>query len=274
MAKEKVIVECEEVEQAPWWKSFAYIREGWKSRPFTVQIDWPFGFRNPFCNVFYRKPRTLREVGIERFLHRQVLGYENSLGSYGMGGPGFSGFSLSKTKDYHRECLVLTLWGAQNWILFDGEPICRDRRQEHLVKQHIESKGRTIYSGYDEDGKEIYTRPEQANEIKNAGNNINEFTSAIVGSELVSIELKQDYSGFEFLKDSRYHKLEAPGNPDKLVARDSMTCKVCGKKWDSSDALISCPESHHTASLEKRVWNTDEHIGDAWVVSRYANLQL
>jgi hypothetical protein len=37
-----------------------------------------------------------------------------------MGGPGFGGFLLSRTRDYPREWLVLVLWGADNWLLLDG----------------------------------------------------------------------------------------------------------------------------------------------------------
>src|SRR3989338_3060646 len=120
--KKKLIIECEEVEQVAWWKTLKYLREGWKSRPFTIQIDYPFGFRNPFCNVFYRKPRTLREVGIDRFLHREVLDW-GSAGDYGMGGAGFFALGLKKTENYPQEGLVLRLWGADNWILFDDETI-------------------------------------------------------------------------------------------------------------------------------------------------------
>src|SRR5574341_64431 len=65
-------------------------------------------------------PKTLRTAGIERILRRTILQWSDHFGSYGTGGPGFFGFKLEATQHYPEENLILTLWGAANWLLFDG----------------------------------------------------------------------------------------------------------------------------------------------------------
>ncbi|MGA7733054.1 MAG: hypothetical protein WCD37_17485, partial [Chloroflexia bacterium] len=66
-------------------------------------------------------PKTLREVGAGRIVGREVIRWLSSLGSYGMGGPGFFGLRLAAAGDYLEEWLALRLWGADNWLLLDGQ---------------------------------------------------------------------------------------------------------------------------------------------------------
>ena len=65
--------------------------------------------------VNYR-PQTLAEVGFERITGRKVTGWSASLGSYGMGGPGFFGLNLAGKGEYPDEWLVLRVWGAGCWL--------------------------------------------------------------------------------------------------------------------------------------------------------------
>lgn len=55
---------------------------------------------------------SLKHYGIERILQRTIIELSFSIGSYGMGDPGFWGFKLNKTKTYPEEWLILSLWGA------------------------------------------------------------------------------------------------------------------------------------------------------------------
>lgn len=68
-------------------------------------------------------PKPIREYETSVFLNRKVFYASCHLGSYGMGGPGFLGLGLSKTADREPEFLVLRLWGADNWVHFDGKII-------------------------------------------------------------------------------------------------------------------------------------------------------
>lgn len=66
-------------------------------------------------------PRSLRYLGISRILQRSIVQLSFSIGSYGMGGPGFWGFKFRQTDKYPEEWLILTLWGAGLWLVFDGD---------------------------------------------------------------------------------------------------------------------------------------------------------
>ncbi|MDC4223027.1 MAG: hypothetical protein MPW15_01945 [Candidatus Manganitrophus sp.] len=66
-------------------------------------------------------PKLLSEQGIDRILHRTILGWSPNIGLYGAGGPGFWGFKLAETDQYPEEWLILTVWNAGDCLLFDGE---------------------------------------------------------------------------------------------------------------------------------------------------------
>jgi hypothetical protein len=65
-------------------------------------------------------PVALRQVGVGRVIGRRVIEWSDALGTYGMGGPGFFGLYLAETEAYLAEWVVLTLWGAGEWLLLDG----------------------------------------------------------------------------------------------------------------------------------------------------------
>jgi hypothetical protein len=66
-----------------------------------------------------RIPLLSKKGGVKRVVGREIFETSRYLGSYGMGGPGFFGFRLGKKGRYPEEWLVLTIWGADNWLLID-----------------------------------------------------------------------------------------------------------------------------------------------------------
>ena len=66
-----------------------------------------------------QRPLRLRDAGKSRCLGRRVLRWSGNLGSYGMGGPGFFGLRLQRTKQYPEEWFAFTLWGATDWLLLN-----------------------------------------------------------------------------------------------------------------------------------------------------------
>ena len=75
-------------------------------------------------------PRTLKETGTKRILHRKILDVENHLGAYGWE---FFGLKLEKTKKYPVEWLVLRLRNADNWLHFNDVPIDCHTDQKHKI---------------------------------------------------------------------------------------------------------------------------------------------
>ena len=66
---------------------------------------------------------TLREAGVQCVVGRRVVAACTRLGSYGMGGAGLLGIGLGETDARPAEWLVLCLWRASQWCLFDGQPV-------------------------------------------------------------------------------------------------------------------------------------------------------
>lgn len=70
------------------------------------------------------RPHTLVERGATSLIGVRVEGYHASLGTYGMGGPGFFGLLLpSHGAVAEREYLVAAVWGAEEHLLLDGRVI-------------------------------------------------------------------------------------------------------------------------------------------------------
>jgi len=104
------------------------IPENWEGSPF----EWS-SFELPDKGV---TPPTLKKTGITRILNRRVLDVCGYLGSYGMGGPGFFGIKLEKSKKHSEEWLVLRLWGASDWLHFNGRIIECHPNQEIIWKPY------------------------------------------------------------------------------------------------------------------------------------------
>lgn len=61
-------------------------------------------------------PKLMDKGGPKRIEGRKIVSASPFMGSYGMGGPGFFGLELEKKGRYPKEWLVLTMWGADQWL--------------------------------------------------------------------------------------------------------------------------------------------------------------
>ena len=123
--KQSAIHACDEEEYslAPSW--FWRHSAGW--RPLLIYFRGPASvpfFIAPFHSLlgiwrFARRPPRLTES--QAVVGATVTRVCEYLGSYGMGGPGFVGLRLSSPAVW----LVITVWGAADWITVDGIP-CRE----------------------------------------------------------------------------------------------------------------------------------------------------
>jgi hypothetical protein len=85
---------------------------------------------------------SLRMLSTGAIIGRRIRSASTHIGDYGMGGPGFLGLELDAHESRPREWLVLCLWGAAEWCLFDGVPIesnPKSRMKEVGTKRFKES---------------------------------------------------------------------------------------------------------------------------------------
>jgi len=79
-----------------------------KGRPIPVEEQGNFG---PSGHLVPFRPRKLNPADV---LGRRIEEVSTCVGTYGMGGPGFFGLRLG------REWLVISIWGAAEWIHVNG----------------------------------------------------------------------------------------------------------------------------------------------------------
>jgi hypothetical protein len=138
----------------------------------------------------YQPVTGLRTLGIERIVGRQIIAWHHSLGSYGMGGPGFFGLQLGPSRAFPEEWLVLTLWAADNWLLFDGRWVAAHPNQYHIQRPLVS------YFGGDEDWDEL--------------------SVSLLHSTITSAEIMDNRSRIILEKDGITHSLEIPENTSLL----------------------------------------------------------
>ena len=138
--------------------------------------------------VNYRPP-TLAEVGPERITGRKITAWSPSLGSYGMGGPGFFGLRLAANDASPDEWLVLRVWGAACWLLLDGKWI-----EAHPNQYHVQAP---LYSNF------------------GPGEQWDLVTDKLVGSVLEAINIEEDALAFQ-LTGAASHILEMPADSSLL----------------------------------------------------------
>lgn len=151
-----------------------------------------------------KPPNTIREIGFDWVLGRKIIEYSGHLGSYGMGGPGFAGFKLDKKGDRNAEWLVLTLWGSDNWMLFNGRWLSAHPNQYDIQKPLI---------GF---GDQVW----------------DEFTSQIVGSKFIDADFSESYTKLTVQKDGTDSVLEIPENT-KLLSKYGGNMKY--REWKDED---------------------------------------
>jgi hypothetical protein len=133
-------------------------------------------------------PKTLREFGSDRIMFRKITEWSPIIGSYGMGGPGFFGLKLSQKQPFPEEWLVLRLWAAFFWLLFDGQWLAAPSNQH--------SEQRPLYHGTFEGW--------------------DDFTNLIIGLAIVEAIIKDDESLIYLEGNSGKHILEIPKDTKRL----------------------------------------------------------
>jgi hypothetical protein len=97
----------------------AWIEKGWKEDPAFPVL---FGRSLPEGIVaVFGKPKTILEVGTDEIVGRYITDYSPYYGSYGMGGPGFLGFTLSEKPEMQASLFILVyaVDGAAQYTLLD-----------------------------------------------------------------------------------------------------------------------------------------------------------
>lgn len=134
-------------------------------------------------------PKTLREVGVTRILNRPIIGWSQSLGSYGMGGPGFWGFLLGKQGAYPEEWLILTLWHSGVWLRLDGH------KTETIPQFVPDSEAKLLEFHRQIDGR------------------IEELRGLLVGAIIEDAEVADTFSKFHLRVGESHHILDIPREP-------------------------------------------------------------
>ncbi|MBN8579507.1 MAG: hypothetical protein J0L96_02455 [Anaerolineae bacterium] len=134
-------------------------------------------------------PKTLRHFGVERILHRKIIKWSGNLGSYGMGGPGFFGVKLTSTNLYAEEWLVLILWGADNWLLLNGQWVAANLNQYQIQKPLLNQLSEDQWDN---------------------------LSDKLIDATITSALVKNNSSLICLQKESIEHKLEIPSDPKML----------------------------------------------------------
>jgi len=139
-----------------------------------------------------KPPPTLRQVGTNNILNRVILEWSSHLGSYGMGGPGFVGFRLDGNESRSTEWLVLTLWGADSWLLLDDRWVGAHPKYYHIQKP--------LFSYYN----------------KADGGKWDEVAELVVGTRITEAEVANDSCSFYLAKEDKIVTLKVPKDTSKL----------------------------------------------------------
>ena len=153
-------------------------------------------------------PKTIREVGIKRIMSRKIVSWCDHYGSYGMGGPGFFGVELDATNEYEKENLILTLWGAGQWLLLD----------DNWVEAHPD---------YHEFKNPLYS---------NYGSDMNwdGVSEILVGGTIFNIKMDSNACSFEILNADDSHLLELPSDTKRLPKYGIGS----EREWDNDEEVI------------------------------------
>ncbi|PCJ58188.1 MAG: hypothetical protein COA79_14305 [Planctomycetota bacterium] len=151
-------------------------------------------------------PETLREIGVDRIIGREIIEYSGCKGTYGMGGPGFVGFRLDKTADYKKEWLILTLWGATDWLLYDSRWVSAHPNQYEVQRPLIGI------------GDEVW----------------DEFTEKVIGAKILEIDFCENSSKLTLGTNDDKNILEIPEDVS-LLPKYGGTLQ--SKLWDGEDQM-------------------------------------
>ena len=161
-------------------------------------------------------PPTLRSLGVDRVVGRRIVSWSESYGSYGMGGPGFFGVRLDQGR-HPEEHLVLRLWGADGWLLYDGRWIGAHPNQYDVQRPWASDFG----------GDDTW----------------DELTEVLVGGVISRVESDRAWTRFTVEREGVARDLELPEVTSRL-SRFGGTMKP--REWRAADhaldAWILCQE--------------------------------
>lgn len=154
-------------------------------------------------------PTLFEKGGIKRIVGRTILDCNKYLGSYGMGGPGFFGLKLEKKGRFREEWLVLTMWGATEWLLIDN--LWLEPSVGHFDPDKCFFKERKTM--FDEANEQVKT--------------------TFTGLTIAEFKLHKKSFSMILQDDTRIHKLELPSDLKRLPPHGNDT----ERKWYAKDKL-------------------------------------
>ncbi len=161
------------------------------------------------------RPQTLTQLGVDRVVGRRIIGWKGCHGSYGMGGPGFFGVELEAMAQWPCEHLVLTLWGAPQWLLLDGRWIEAHPNQYHIQRPLSSNFGRNM--------------------------TWDEVTPPLAGGTIERFELHDDSCQLVVRGPGGQHVIELPQDTSRLpVHGGSLDPRRWNPKEKVSDAWVVC----------------------------------
>lgn len=100
----------------PRWQRRQHVARGWRvNRKFREFHYRPWFFET----VVTRTPKTLADIDASKLVGQHITLFKGSYGSYGMGGPGFIGLTLSDQPEDDK-ILIHAMWGADLYTSLDG----------------------------------------------------------------------------------------------------------------------------------------------------------
>jgi hypothetical protein len=156
------------------------------------------------------RPSTLRDTGIDRIIHRTIIDWAPYMGTYGMGGPGFFGLRLEQTELFPDEWMVLTLWGAMEWLTIDDRWLHCSRTQYAVQKP-------------------LYTYDDSYSKVNSRVNGL------LIGYTIEEAEITDDMCNITLEKDTQTHLLEIPMDSSKLPLRGGT---MEPHEWNSEESPL------------------------------------
>jgi hypothetical protein len=154
-------------------------------------------------------PLTIRQTGIRRILHRPIITWTSHAGHWGQSGAGFFALELAETRAYHQEFLVLTLFGAAEWLLLDGHWLAAHPNQYTMQ--------RPLFSFFGGD------------------QNWDEISSLIIGAEISQAMIADNHTQLILNKARTQQVLELPENTSRLPLNGG-TLKP--KNWPKTESQL------------------------------------
>ncbi len=168
-------------------------------------------------------PKSIHETGIDRVLNRPILSWCDHCGTYGMGGPGFFGLELASNSVHHSEFLVLTLWGADEWLRLNGRWLAAHPKYYRMCRPMFSSLPPTfgVYEKWDE------------------------VTPCLLGSSITQFNLNDYSCEMRLIQGSVVHVLELPENKKVLPPHGSGEIRQWPDNEKVADAWVVSSETLH-----------------------------